>query len=193
MKLSDEKLKQIFQEQTARSTARQRECLTEEQFVKAATGELSQQERLNVARHLMSCIDCTEEYRAVRPLEDWAKNIDLEPVVQRSEFSGPTLATPSFFDRLRVFVSSSWATAALAAVLLLMTSGVVWLLFTRQKQETQIARLNQQLLEQEQKLASTNDSLAETRRQLATIEESARRGTEQGKQDREPTTTGPSS
>lgn len=74
MKLTEKELRDIFQQQTARSTPRQTECLTENQFIRAATREISSEERRNIARHLITCIDCTEEYRALRSLEPLAED-----------------------------------------------------------------------------------------------------------------------
>jgi anti-sigma factor RsiW len=78
MKLTKAQLKAIWQEQTARATPRRAECLSEEQFVRAVTGEMGQQERAQMARHLAACSDCVEEYRiprSLRPLAEQAEAI----------------------------------------------------------------------------------------------------------------------
>lgn len=76
MKLTEAKLKELYQRQTARTQRRPAGCLTEEQFVRVAIGELSQQERLEAAQHLSTCSDCTEEYRLIQALKPWAKEAE---------------------------------------------------------------------------------------------------------------------
>ena len=73
MRLTEEKLKEILRQQPARSTPRKAECLAEDQFMRAALGEISSEERRALARHLITCADCTEEYRALRSLKTWAE------------------------------------------------------------------------------------------------------------------------
>ncbi|MEW6212190.1 MAG: hypothetical protein AB1631_27925 [Acidobacteriota bacterium] len=103
MKLTEEKLREIFQQQTARTTPRQTECLTEDQFMRAATGEMTSEERRNVARHLITCIDCTEEYRALRSLETWAEDscVKLTSSVEADSVNA-LLTSPARADRGRL-------------------------------------------------------------------------------------------
>ena len=76
MKLTEAQLKEILQKQTARATPRQAKCLTEEQFVRAVTGEMGQQERAQMASHLVACSDCAEEYRILRSLRPLAEQAE---------------------------------------------------------------------------------------------------------------------
>jgi hypothetical protein len=50
MKMTEAQLKEIWQGQTARATPRRAECLSEEQFVRAVTGEMGQQRQTGLAR-----------------------------------------------------------------------------------------------------------------------------------------------
>src|SRR5262245_14183275 len=76
MKLTEAQLKEIWQGHMARATSQQAECLSEEQFVRAVTGEMSQQERVQMASHLAACSDCAEEYRILRSLRPLAEQAE---------------------------------------------------------------------------------------------------------------------
>ncbi len=181
MKLTEEQLKQIFEQQTSRSAARRVECLTEDQFARTANDEMNQLERSVVARHLVTCADCMEEYRIVRSLKPWADEADQMraaalPVASRREAAAipvrNTVVHPSFWNGLTAFVTPSRATLALAAMLFLVMFGAVLLLWNRQEQSRELARLNQQLADRDRALGSAQESLSETQRRLAELEKS---------------------
>ncbi|MCI0489044.1 MAG: hypothetical protein L0229_20825 [Blastocatellia bacterium] len=177
MKLTQEKLKELMQQQSARSTGRQAECLTEDQFARAVAGEMNREDRLRMANHLIVCADCTEEYRILRSLKSWAEEAErtLASSVDadsRSETLQPPIriaekkAARSPRNRFAVLLSSPGTSLALAASLLIVLTSGVWLVLNRQEQNQEITRLNQQVAEQERSLESAEESLEETRRRL---------------------------
>ena len=173
MRLTDEKLREMLRQQTARSTPRQSECLGEDQFMRAAAGEMNSEERRAVARHLITCTDCTEEYQLLRSLKPLSE--EMQAALK------PRVDTPVSADRplLRMverlpasryprphFTPSVWRSRsglAVAASLLISLGLGGWLLFTRHESSRQIARLNEQLMERERMLASAQESLDQTR------------------------------
>ncbi|HEY7786132.1 MAG TPA: hypothetical protein VIB00_15480 [Pyrinomonadaceae bacterium] len=169
MKLSEGQLKQILQQQSARSTARAVDCLTEDQFARAASGAMNKDERAKVARHLITCSDCTEEYRIIRSLKPWASDADqvLGAQVKSSQ-------TP-FWSNVQEYFWPSRTAFALGAMLFVLLLGGIWVIWNRQKQSDELARLNQQLTESEQALSSVQESLRESERRLTDLEESTRR------------------
>lgn len=183
MKLTEEQLKQIFQQQAARSTARQVDCFTEEQFARAASGSLASHERSAVARHLIACADCAEEYRIVRSLRPWANEaeqvlVGTMPVASHLEAlplpsRSPAIASPALMNGLTAFFSARGA-MALAAMLFLVLFAGVWLVWNRQEHNRELARLNQQLAERDRALNSAQESLGEKQRRLDELETSAR-------------------
>ena len=180
MRLTDERLKELLRQQTARSTPRQKECLGEDQFTRAAAGEMNSEERRAVARHLITCTDCTEEYQLLRSLKPLSEEMPAtvrptdDPSVSAAR---PKLriverpASPSPRHTLPTSVWRSRSALAVAACLLISLALGGWLLFTRHESSRQIARLNDQLMERERMLASAQESLDQTRGRL---EETAR-------------------
>jgi hypothetical protein len=138
MRLTEEKLKELFQRQTARSTPRRTECLTEDQFTRAAAGEISSEERRNVARHLITCIDCTQDYRTLRSLQPWAEDAkatlvrsadDLSPSASRGDRSliqGLRGSVAAFWQRLIWEPRARAVTAVVAIVVLAGSSLIIW-------------------------------------------------------------------
>lgn len=183
MKLTEEQLKEIWQSQTARATPRQAGCLTEEQFVRAVTGEMGRQERAQMARHLVACSDCVGEYRilrSLRPLAEQAEAImaasttpeapEIRP--NQSEVERAAWRPAAFSQRFAGLVSPARSAVALAALLLISLALGLWLVLLRQGSDREIAQLNQELAERDRALASVRESLDETRRRL---EETIRR------------------
>lgn len=183
MKLTEAQLKEILQNQTARTTPRQAKCLTEEQFVRAVTGEMGQQERAQMASHLVACSDCVEEYRilrSLRPLAEQAEAIlatstapedpEIKPNQRAGERASDRLS--AFWQRITALVSPARAAFALVALLLISLALGLLLILPRQGRDREIAQLNRELAERDRALASVRESLDETRRQL---EEAIRR------------------
>src|SRR5262245_58187279 len=140
MRLTEEELKAILQRQTARGTPRQAECLTDDEFAQAAAGEINDETRLRIASHLVTCSDCTNEYRVVRSLRPLAGEADR--VLLASGAAGPEPALETVrplhrsqarrVDRLTPSGSradrSGWRArrfAAIAAMLLAVVGSVV--------------------------------------------------------------------
>jgi hypothetical protein len=183
MKLTEAQLREIWQEQTARATPRQAECLSEEQFVRAVTGEMGQEERAQMARHMVACSDCVAEYRvlrSLRPLAEQAGAILPAPTAPDATKIRPKLraveksdARPAaFWQRFADLVPPARAAFALAALLLISVALGLWLVLLRQGNDREIANLNRELAERDRALASVRESLDETRKQL---EETIRR------------------
>lgn len=190
MKLTEEQLKALMQQQTApRGRA---ECLTEEQFIQAAAGEMSQSEKIEMAHHMTRCADCAQEYRLIRSLRPWAEKaqtvassesgdsharLTVVPI-RRAEEKSRKSAWPVLSARL----SARSAALALAASVLIIFALGVWLLLSRQEQNRQIARLSQQLEEKDRALSQAQESLIQTSREL---EEAARQAEESPSESRE--------
>src|SRR5262245_51409164 len=175
MKLAEARLKGIWQEQTARATPRQAECLTEELFGRLAAGDATSQERRQAASHLAFCSDCAAEYRILRSL--WPLAEQAEAILAASEGAPgterrlrPVLradARPaSFWRSSATLVSPARATFALAASLLITLALGLWLVLLRQGNDREIARLNREMAERDRALASVQESLDEARRRL---------------------------
>jgi hypothetical protein len=183
MKLTEAQLKEVWQGQTARATPRQAECLTEEQFTRAVTEEMASQERAQLAKHLIACSDCAEEYRilrSLRPLAEQAESILAASTAPDVPEGRPKLraieradARPSaFWQRFAALVSPARAAFALAALLLISLAPSLWFFLLRQGSDREIAQLNLELAERDRALASVRESLDESRRRL---EETIRR------------------
>jgi len=183
MKLTEAQLKEIWQKQTARATPRQAECLAEEQFVRAVTGEMGRQERAQMASHLVACSDCAEEYRilrSLRPLAEQAEAIlatstapeapEIRPNQRAAERASERPS--AFWQRFAALVSPTRAAFALVALLLISLALGLLLVLLPQGSDREIAQLNRELAERDRALASVRESLDATRKQL---EEAIRR------------------
>src|SRR5262245_58153868 len=183
MKLTEARLKEIWQGQTARATPRQAECLSEERFVRVVTGEMGEQERAQVASHLAACSDCAEEYRILRSLRPLAEQAEAIPGTSTAPEApeikpnlravGRTDARPAAFWRsFASLVSPARAAFAIAALLLISLSLGLLFILLRRGSDREIAQLNRELAERDKAMASVRESLDETRKQL---EEAIRR------------------
>ncbi|HEY8462323.1 MAG TPA: hypothetical protein VIM99_18185 [Blastocatellia bacterium] len=177
MKLTEAQLKEIWQGQTARAAPRRAECPAEEQFARAVTGEMGQQERAQMARHLVACSDCAEEYRILRslkPLAEQAEAIlaastatvapEISPAPPADEIEA---ARPwALWRRLAAFASPPRAALAFVALILISLALGLRVVSLRRGNEREIAMLNRELAERDRALASVKESLDETRRRL---------------------------
>jgi hypothetical protein len=175
MKLTEARLKEIWQEQTARATPRQAECLTEELFERLVTGGATSRERTRAASHFAVCSDCATEYRVVRSLLPLAKEAEAimaasenaPGVGQRPRAVGRADARPDAFWRsFAPLVSPARATLAIAALILVSLALGLWLVRLRQGNDRELARLNREMAERDRALTSVKESLDETRRLL---------------------------
>ncbi|MGH9768832.1 MAG: hypothetical protein ACREAB_15480 [Blastocatellia bacterium] len=183
MKLTEAQLKEIWRGQTARATTRQAECLTEEQFVRAVSGEMTSQERARMASHLIACSDCVAEYRilrSLRPLTEQAEAILAASAAPGAPKISPNLPADeraagrpaALWQRLAAFASPARAAFAFVTLILISLALGLWLILLRQGSDREIAQLNRELAERDSALASARESLDETRRRL---EETIRR------------------
>jgi len=164
MKLTSEALRELYQKETARSARGDRECPSEEMLTSAASGDLSREQREQVADHLAICSSCAKEYRAIRSLKPWAQT---EPA-----FSGR-------FGESRLF--TFYIPAALAALFLILALLLgVWLVSQRRENE----RLVAQVSEKESATAEANRRAeqAEAARRVAQEELNRRAGEEKPSQ-----------
>src|SRR4030095_7311378 len=154
MKLTEARLKEIWEEQTARSTPPQAECLTEELFERLGAGHASSQERTQAARHLAVCSDCAAEYRVLRSLRPLAEQAEAilaalggaPGIEQRPRAVGRADTRPvAFWRSAATLVSPTRATFALAALLLISLALGLWLVLLRQGNDREIARLDREL------------------------------------------------
>src|SRR5215470_17657822 len=175
MKLTEARLKEIWQEQTARATPRQAECLTEELFGRLAAGDATSQERTQAASHLAVCSDCAAEYRilrSLRPLAEQAEAIlaasDAAPGAERRlrAVVRADARPASFWRSFATLASPARTTFALAALLLITLAIGLRLVLLRQGNDREIARLNREMAERDRALASVRESLDEARRRL---------------------------
>lgn len=136
MKLTSEALNELYQQQTARSTRGQAECLTEETLLRAATGELSRSERQCVADHLMVCSDCAEEYRLIRSLKPWAEQVAAasgEPAPE-AKAAGKPLRWAAWVQTLweQLVWLPKWRAAAVIAMIVVAVGATLTLWRARQ-------------------------------------------------------------
>jgi hypothetical protein len=171
MKLTEARLKEIWQEQTARATPRQAECLTEKMLERLAAEDASSEERNRAASHMAVCSDCVAEYRvlrSLRPFAEQAETILAAPegapgIEQRPRAVGRAGA---FWRSFATLVSPARSTFALAALLMISLALGLWLFLLRQGSDREIARLNREMSQRDRALASVKESLDETRQLL---------------------------
>jgi len=147
MKLNDEELKSLWQQDTRQATGSRQDCLSFELLVRAGEGKLHQAEREPVAGHLAVCADCAEEYRIALSVNEWA----AQPATHRPlapALVGQTTTQENWrrgwasqLKRLTSLSPLAMATAALFVVILLLG---VWLLDLRHQNRMLVAQLNQQ-------------------------------------------------
>jgi hypothetical protein len=182
MRLASEELKDLYRRRTARVPQHESECLAEDALLRAASGEMSQPERELVVNHLMTCADCSEEYRLLLSVKEWAN--DAVPSAKEETHDIETIAADSSdtsrsqeqrgSDKAR----SKWwwrqpglafqpMPYAIAALLLILTLALGIAVLTLRRNTQQLtAQLNEQMTRKDETIAATNESLAETRRQL---------------------------
>jgi hypothetical protein len=177
MKLTEAQLKEIWQGQRDRATSQQSECLSEEKFVRAVMGEMSQQERAQMASHLAACSDCVEEYRILRSLRPMADQVEAKLAAPAAQWVRQNLraverdAAPpaTLWTKFAALISPTHAAFAFAALLLISLALGLWFILPHLKNDQEIARLKLELAERDQALASVSKSFDELRRRLGEI------------------------
>src|SRR5215475_1699696 len=165
MRLTEAQLKEIWRRQTSRGTPRQAECPTEEQFVRAVTGEMDRQDRAVMASHLVACSDCAEEYRTLRSLRPLAEQVEASlaasaapavPEISSKLRAGERTAAEPASPWQRSAALFSPARLAFAFVILILISLALglWLVLLRQRNDREIAQLNRELAERNRALTS---------------------------------------
>lgn len=162
MKLTEEELKELYQQGTARSARRRADCLTEEMLLQAATGELSAADDERVTEHLMVCSDCIQEYRFVRTFKPWEDQVETAYGAPVRERPGRWWVSLQAFRQHLIWTPQGRATVAAAASALVVTLAFsAWIISVRR-----------QLPERDRAIAVGIGSLEQARRQL---EEATRR------------------
>jgi len=179
MKLNSAELKSLYQEGTARSTRGDADCLTPEVVMRAAMGQLSEEERGGIVDHLAGCSDCAREFQFVSALKPWAEELaaSLEPG-SHSESTATRLPLrpveqslaprPVLWQRIAAFfpLRPPFALAAQLIMLLILLALGFWIAIYRRETSTQIAHLHEQLAERDQALDSAQRELEDIRGNL---------------------------
>ncbi|MGH9318734.1 MAG: hypothetical protein ACRD3V_02450, partial [Vicinamibacteria bacterium] len=113
VKLSDEELRSLYQERTARGAER-RGCADAAALVRVAAREASESERAEVALHVARCSDCAAELLGVRRSLG-----ELEASEAATALEAPA-------GKERALGSGSWVLAAAAVLLLVLLPLVLW-------------------------------------------------------------------
>jgi hypothetical protein len=174
MKVTSDDLKSLYQEWTAHPDDGRIDCLTAETMMNAATGRLSEEERARVADHLATCSDCAWEFRFVRAHKTWAEEAGQAFAAAEPGLHSPgahpadSTTRPALRQRLASVLWAGRTPIAITAQLLLLALLALggWLILSRDKTESQIDLLNEQLAARDRALEAANRSLDETRRQL---------------------------
>lgn len=155
MKLTEQELKNLWQQDATRNSAARANCLSDELLLRAGLNELTEVERQQIAAHVAECSACLDEYRIARATNDWAKSAavadDWQPV--RPVLKRPNRWLP-FFD-LTGFGYP--ARAVLAAVLLIAAAVSVWTVKLRLENQNLQATLHQQ--QEERTLAAARQAI----------------------------------
>ena len=131
MKLTSEALRELYQDETARTAQRDSECLSAEMLMTAASGDLNREQREVVADHLASCSSCAKEYISLRSLKTSLTSV-RQPFSRRFAES-----------RLVAF----YLPAALAAMFLILALVLgVWLISQTRENERLVAQVNEKEL-----------------------------------------------
>jgi hypothetical protein len=117
------------------------------EFADAVTGPVSEKQRIRIARHLLTCSDCAQEYRLVRsfePLRDQAEQVLSAPTTDQTIRAASNLVPPfRWLRRLRDSASVLWQqlvwwegarqlALTVAILIAVATSFAVWQSTTRQ-------------------------------------------------------------
>ena len=129
MKVTEEKLKELYQQQTARPASRRTECPTEEMLVGAFAGQLNQAEYQTVTKHLLRCSSCAQEYHLLYALQPLAKQLAASLHLSAIEEKGVAepvgcLARIRTFWQQRVW-TSQWRAVALVTIVVIAIGGSV--------------------------------------------------------------------
>jgi hypothetical protein len=133
MRLTNEELKELYQQETARTPWQRADCLSAEEMMRAVEDRMSRSERGRVADHLMACANCAEEYRVMRPLISSA---------------APQVGASHRAWRLPIFSPMRMPNAMAAAMLVVSVALGLWVYSLYAENRRLAASLNQQLSKQ---------------------------------------------
>lgn len=163
MKLTSEALRGLYQDETARTSQPDSDCLSTEMLTTAASGDLNREQREVVADHLAICSSCAKEYISIRSLraslESWAESTSASLGRESPEVEpGPTRLlllperqVPVHQPFGRRFAESRlvafYLPAALAAMFLILALVLgVWLISQSRENERLVAQVNEKEL-----------------------------------------------
>jgi hypothetical protein len=126
MKLNEEQLKELYQQNAGRA-AQNADCLQEDLLQRAAARELSDKERLRVVAHLRGCADCSRNYRIAHATKQWAAENSPLPAGDASEWQPVKDSAAQLWWR-QLLQGLGGRTAGFAAVALLIIVGsfIAW-------------------------------------------------------------------
>lgn len=155
VRITAEELRELYRQRTARSTAGERDCLSNDAMQKAVEGALGPGERAGLVSHLRRCSDCAREYRVLRALQPWRSALGDAPR------SSEGRAARGLGWRLRESIEGwTWApAAALAAAGALAVLGA-WLALVVRENDRTVARLSAEISRLEKELAARPAPLA---------------------------------
>ncbi|MEW6733434.1 MAG: hypothetical protein AB1489_19055 [Acidobacteriota bacterium] len=159
MRLTEEEMKQLYQQQTTRRAEQRQQCLSAEQLYRAASNQLSEAEREQVAEHMLECLECTQEYRLARTLKPWSETL----VEASEEPSASIVAMPA----RRALVSVRVLYGVAATLLIVSISLGVMLQWLRREHQQEVARYNAEIAERDRRIAAVEETLTVTRQELA--------------------------
>lgn len=145
MKLSDDDLKSLWQDDTSPAQDNRVDCLPTDLLTRAGAGELCADEREHVTAHLTQCAECAQEYRLALSIHDWSAPAAARHAAAFSaqpdtnlKHSAPAQPDISWWQRAGAWLMMPGLKApalivgtALAALVLLAIGWLVWQ--TRQK------------------------------------------------------------
>lgn len=149
VRITAEELRELYRRRTARSTAGERDCLSNDVMQKAVEGSLGVGEREDIITHLRRCSDCAREYRVLRALQPWRSALGDAPR------SAEGRARRGFGRRLRDSMEAwTWApVAALGSAAALAVLGG-WLALVVRENDRIVARLSSEISRLEKELAA---------------------------------------
>lgn len=180
MKLTNTELKSLFRWQPARTELNRVDCLSTELLSRVGLGDVSESERLQIADHLTTCPDCTQEYQIIRATKSWADQTKTEPAQKNGkidavmadgqmilpEINDEIETSPKWWQALipRFFSRTGFNpfTAAVAGLFLITSLSLgTWLVALHFKHKAELARIASQQPQAPQMVASDEPVSAE--------------------------------
>lgn len=152
MKLTNSELKTLSRLHPAPAPLQRQQCLPEPLLSRVGLGDVSEAERLQIADHLTTCLDCAQEYKIVRATKSWADGLAIaapptdESPAPESPVAPTSEVTPKWWQALLPrwlgHTGFNPFTAAVAGLFFITSMSLaVWLVALHFKHKTEIARL----------------------------------------------------